>query len=84
MRDSIIFTREYLEDLNAKREQAKDLCHLTITTYQLAFTTYHLRLTTYILLPKQAKYLCVEANRAGVQGNRGELFTIQVAPRPSP
>ena len=82
MRNSIIFPREYLKDLNAK--QAKDLCHLTITTYQLAFTTYHLRLTTYILLPKQAKYLCEEAIRAGVQGNRGELFAIQVAPRTSP
>ena len=39
MRDSIIFAREYLEDLNAKREQAKDLCHLTITTYPLQLTT---------------------------------------------
>merc|ERR1719162_2205242 len=47
MRNSIIFAREYLKDLNAKREQAK--------------------------------YLCEEAIRAGVQGNRGELFAIQVA-----
>ena len=39
MRNSTIFAREYLEDLNAKREQAKDLCHLTITTYHLQLTT---------------------------------------------
>jgi len=47
MRTSIIFAREYLKPLKAKKEQVK--------------------------------YLCEEAIRAGVQGNRGELFAIEVA-----
>ena len=84
MRNSTIFAREYLGDLNAKREQAKDLCHSTLTTHHLPLTTYHLPLTTYNLLPEQAKHVCEEAIRAGVQGNRYKFFTIQVAPQPSP
>jgi len=47
MRTSIIFAREYLKPVKAKREQIN--------------------------------YLCEEAIRAGVQGNRGELFAIEVA-----
>jgi len=47
MQSSITFAREYLKDLNCKREQIK--------------------------------YICENAIRAGVQGNRGELFAAQVA-----
>ena len=47
MQTSITFAREYLKNLDVKREQNK--------------------------------YLCENAIRAGVQGNRGELFAAQVA-----
>ena len=52
MRDSTIFAQEYLKDLNAKREQAKDMCRLTLTTYHyhLPLTNYYLPRTTYHLL----------------------------------